>query len=163
MINRYETLKELVNHRNDIDGKDRRKLLKDIEVMSNINLGKTIAYGLAATVMTIAVFGFGYGFANKHYRVWAMEMEGKAKLAEATQSRQIQIEQAKGEKMAATFTAEAIAIVGKASKSFPEYRNQMFIQAFGDALNNESIKTIIYVPTEANIPILEAGSHRGGQ
>jgi peptidyl-tRNA hydrolase len=47
-------------------------------------------------------------------------MQGKARLAEATQSRQIQVEQARGEVEAAKMRAEAIAIVGQATKDFPE-------------------------------------------
>ena len=117
----------------------------------------------AIAIPLLFIMLLGFSAVGKYYSVWAMEMGGKAKLAEATQSRQIQIEQAKGEKMAAEYTAEAIAIVGKAAKSFPEYRVQTFIQAFGEALNNGNIQKIIYVPTEANIPILEAGSNRGSE
>jgi len=60
---------------------------------------------------------------------------------------------------AAELRAEAIRIVGAASKEFPEYRTQEFIGAFGEAMQNGNIQKIIYVPTEANIPIIEAG-HR---
>ena len=88
--------------------------------------------------------------------VWSMEMQGKAKLAEATQSRQIQIEQARSEREAAVLRAEAIAIVGKAAKDFPEYRLQEFLGAFAEALKEGNINQIMYVPTEANIPITEA-------
>ena len=48
-------------------------------------------------------------------------------------------------------------IIGKKAKAYPEYRMQEFIGAFGEALNNGNINTVIYVPTEANIPIMEAG------
>ncbi|HCW5282361.1 TPA: hypothetical protein OXP51_000718 [Acinetobacter baumannii] len=34
---------------------------------------------------------------------------------------------------------------------------QEFIGAFGDALRDGKIQQIVYVPTEANIPVLEAG------
>src|SRR5690606_35480962 len=90
------------------------------------------------------------------YNVWQQEMSGKAKLAEATQSRQVLIEQARAEKEAASLQADAIQIMGEAAKQYPEYRQQEFISAFGEALRNGTISQIIYVPTEANIPILEA-------
>ncbi len=112
----------------------------------------------SAGLFTIVLF-IGLMFGYRHYSVWSMEMQGKAKLAESTQSRQIQVEQAKAELEAAKFTAQAIAIVGKAAKEFPEYRNQMYIQAFAEALSNGDINQIMYIPTEAGIPILEAG-HR---
>ncbi|MDA4958584.1 hypothetical protein PGK18_18785, partial [Acinetobacter baumannii] len=53
--------------------------------------------------------------------------------------------------------AEAIQTIGKAAKDYPEYRNQEFIGAFGEALRDGKIQQIVYVPTEANIPVLEAG------
>lgn len=100
---------------------------------------------------------FCTSIAYRHYSVWSMEMQGKAKLAEATQSRQIQIEQAKAEFEAAKHRAEAIAIVGKAAQEFPEYRQQEYIGAFAEALKEGNIDQIMYIPTEAGIPIMEAG------
>lgn len=99
---------------------------------------------------------------------WSQERRGMADLREAQQNRQILIEQAEaqrqvavlkaqGEKDAAELQAEAIGIVGKAAKDFPEYRQQEFIGAFADAMKAGTVGQIIYVPTEANIPILEAG------
>ena len=88
------------------------------------------------------------------YNVWEQEKTGQAELARAEQSRQILVTQAKAEKEAAVMRAEAIAIVGKASKDFPEYRQQEFIGAFAEALKEGKISQIIYVPTEANIPII---------
>ena len=84
-------------------------------------------------------------------------MTGKARLMEASQSKQIMIETAKAEVEAATLRAKAIEVIGQKAKEYPEYRMQEFIGAFGEAVNNGKINTIIYVPTEANIPIMEAG------
>lgn len=94
------------------------------------------------------------------YRVWSQEMRGKAALAEATQSKMIQIEQARAEKESALLRSEAIAIMGKTAKKYPEYREQEFIGAFGEALREGTINQIIYVPTEANLPVLEAGKRQ---
>lgn len=91
------------------------------------------------------------------YSVKVATLEGEAQLKKAEQNRQIQVEQAKAEKEAASYRAEAISIVGQAAKDFPEYRYQEFLGAFGEALNNENIDKIIFVPTEANIPVTEAG------
>lgn len=126
--------------------------------MNDMTLNVVLKYtgmGLAALVAGFVITLSGMA-GYRYYSVWSMEMQGKAKLAEATQSRQIQIEQAKGEKEAATLRAEAIAIVGKAAKEFPEYRQQEFIGAFAEALKEGKIHQIMYVPTEANIPITEA-------
>ena len=113
---------------------------------------------LAGIAIIIAVAGaFGLMAMYRFYNVWSMEKEGQASLMKATQTRQIQVEQAKAEKEAATLRAEAIAIIGKAAKEYPEYRTQEYIGAFAEALKEGKMQQIIYVPTEANIPVLEAG------
>ncbi|EFK58609.1 hypothetical protein [Sphingobacterium spiritivorum] len=110
---------------------------------------------LLAVVAIVVIVGLMFGLPK--YSVWQQEMAGKARLAEATQSRQILIEQARAEKEAAVLQAEAIKIMGEAAQKYPEYRKQEFIGAFGEALKAGTISQIIYVPTEANIPLLEAG------
>jgi regulator of protease activity HflC (stomatin/prohibitin superfamily) len=102
------------------------------------------------------VVGFGFSAIARYYDVWAQEMSGKARLAEASQSRQIQVEQAKAELDASKLRAEAIKIMGKAAKEYPEYRQQEYMAAFGEALREGKMSQIIYIPTEANIPIMEA-------
>jgi regulator of protease activity HflC (stomatin/prohibitin superfamily) len=89
------------------------------------------------------------------YNVWQQGLAGEAKLARASQERKILVEQAQAEKEAAGVRAEAIQIVGQAAKDFPEYRYQEFLGAFAEALNNGNIDKIIFVPTEANIPIVQ--------
>jgi hypothetical protein len=91
------------------------------------------------------------------YAVYEQQLKGRAELARADQNRQILVSQAHAEREAATQRAEAIRIMGQAAKDFPEYRQQEFIGAFGHALQEGRISQIIYVPTEAGIPILEAG------
>lgn len=117
---------------------------------------KSIFKGTAAAVLIITLL-FGWAFSFRHYSVWSMEMQGKAKLAEATQSRQIQVEQAKAEADAATHRAIAIKTVGAAAQAYPEYRQQEYIGAFAEALKEGNIQQIMYIPTEAGIPIMEAG------
>jgi hypothetical protein len=99
----------------------------------------------------------GLMFALPAWNVWRSGLSGEADLKKASQTRQIQIEQARGEKEAAVLRAEAIKIVGKATKDFPEYRQQEFIGGFAEALKEGKISQVIYVPTEAMIPIMEAG------
>ncbi len=122
--------------------------------MKKEDIKLTAKLALLALVVIMALFALNASY--RYYSVWSMEMAGKAKLAEASQSRQIQVEQAKGELEASKSIAEAIAIVGKATKQYPEYRKQMYIQAFAEALTNGTISQIVYIPTEAGIPILEA-------
>jgi hypothetical protein len=109
------------------------------------------------SVLLAVIVLFGAGATYRVYDVWSMEMQGKARLAEASQSRQIQVEQARAEKESATLRADAIAIVGQAAKDFPEYRQQEYIGAFAEALKEGTMSQIVYIPTEAGMPILEAG------
>ena len=115
-------------------------------------------------VMTMAPIGAvvvaliaGMMFGMPIYRVWQQGLRGEANLARAEQERQILVEQARAERDAAVLRAEAIEIVGAAARDFPEYRVQEFIGAFGEALQNGNIEKLVFVPTEANIPIVEAG------
>ncbi|MGA1109970.1 MAG: hypothetical protein ACO3VO_00080 [Ilumatobacteraceae bacterium] len=112
-----------------------------------------------AAIVILLIVGFGLWFFPV-YHVWQAGLSGKAALMRAEQEKQIQIEQARAELESAKLRAEAISIVGKASKEFPEYRTQEFIGAFGEAIKSGSIDQIIYVPTEANIPIVEAARGR---
>ena len=88
---------------------------------------------------------------------WIQERKGTANLRQAEQERRILVEQATAERDAARLRAEAIAIVGEAAQKYPEYRQQEFIGAFAEAVQSDAINQIIYVPTEGNIPITEAG------
>lgn len=110
---------------------------------------------IAVVVILLTVIGLVMGYQT--FKVYSQEMTGKAEFARAEQNRQILVSQAKAEKESAKLRAEAIEIVGAAAQKYPEYRNQEFIGAFADALKDGKINQIIYVPTEANIPILEAG------
>lgn len=92
------------------------------------------------------------------YNVYSSRLDGEAALAKANSTKQVLVTQAQAEKEAAQAQADAIRTVGQAAKDFPEYRQQQFIQAFGEAMNSDKIEKIIYVPTEANIPIVEARS-----
>lgn len=98
------------------------------------------------------------------YKVWQLEMAGKAQLAEAEWSKQVQIEEAQAnleaEKLNALSEierakgmAEAINIEGGALTT--EYIQYLWVRQ-----NIFNDKTTIYIPTEANLPILEANPNR---
>jgi len=106
---------------------------------------------LLAISFIIALF-----FGLPVWHVWKSEKSGQALFAQSESGRRVLVSQAEAERDAARLRAEAIGIVGAAAKNFPEYRQQEFIGAFADAMK-ECHPTIIYVPTEAGIPIVEAG------
>lgn len=99
------------------------------------------------------------------YNVWRQEMRGKAQFAEAEQNRRIKIEEAKAnleaEKLNAQAeierakgAAEAIAIEN--GSLTPTYIQYLWVRQQNAASNNK----IIYIPTEAGLPVLEAGRMR---
>ena len=110
-------------------------------------IGVVVVFGLILVLM----------FGLPVYGVWQQGLSGKANFAKAEQTRKILIEQARAEKDSASLRAEAIEIIGAAAQKYPEYRTQEFMGAFAEALQNGAIDQIIYVPTEANIPVMEAG------
>ena len=101
-------------------------------------------------------------FGIPRYNVWNAQMSGKAKLAEANQSRQVMITEAKAKKESAIFEAEAEVerakgmakanqIVGDSLDGHANYLMYLYIQNM-QKTNNQ----IIYIPTEGGMPILEA-------
>lgn len=128
--------------------------------MSGVSLMLNWIAAVVAILIVIAVTVIGLQSVRVYvaeYTVKVQRLEGEAQFAKAEQNRKILVEQAKAEKEAASFRADAIGIVGQAAKDFPEYRFQEFLGAFAEALNNGSIDKIVFIPTEANIPITEAG------
>ncbi len=128
--------------------------MEDFEDMLRSKFTKKI---IVAALIFLAFVIFIYpAFIKPSIRVWQQEQEGKAVLARANQERQILVTQAQAEREAAIERAEAIRIIGEAAKKYPEYRQQEFLGAYAEALKSDSIQKIIYVPTEANIPVTEA-------
>lgn len=78
-------------------------------------------------------------------KVTLAEAEGKAKIARAKAEGQADIERAKA-------AAEANRIIGESLKNNEEYLRYIWIKGLQDG-NGERI----YIPTEAGLPILEAG------
>ena len=96
------------------------------------------------------------------YKVWKQEIDGKADLAEAEWSKKIMVQEALAKKDAAKFEAEAEviraqgvadanAILGESLKGKDEYLTYLWIQGLHDGSSE-----VIYIPTEGNLPILEA-------
>ena len=101
------------------------------------------------------------------YGVWAKELSGKATLREAEWSKQVLIEQAtanleaqkfnaKSEVERAKGVAEANKIIGASLQENEQYLRYLWIQGLQDGSSET-----IYIPTEANMPILEATRRRG--
>lgn len=132
--------------------------------MSNRN-GSSLGGLIFGFVIVIVVLGIIIGIlvAWPNYNVWRREMSGKAELQEATWNRQIAVEEAQAELESASLlrdaevvraggVAEAIVIIGDSLQNNESYLRYLWIQSLHDSYGE-----VIYVPTEANLPILEAG------
>ncbi len=97
------------------------------------------------------------------YSVWHAQKAGEAELAQADQNRQIAVAQAQAKAESAHFEADAEVtratgvakaneIIGKSLQGNEAYLKYLWIN--GLELNKNAV---IYVPTEANLPILETG------
>lgn len=96
------------------------------------------------------------------YNVWQQELAGRAELKRAEQNRQIAINEAKARQESAVFlkqeeiiraegVAEANKIIGDSLRKNEAYLRYLWIRGLHDGSSE-----VIYVPTEANLPILEA-------
>lgn len=96
------------------------------------------------------------------YAVYSQQMAGQAEFARAEQNRRIKIEEAKANLEAEKLNAQAEIERAKGAAEAiriengsitPTYIQYLWVRQ-QTALNE---KTVIYIPTEANLPILEAG------
>ncbi|MDA3780889.1 MAG: hypothetical protein PF487_11830 [Bacteroidales bacterium] len=110
-------------------------------------------------IIIAAVIGF-LMWAIPNYKVYSLELNGKAQLKEAQWNRQIAVQEAQALKESASLKADAEVIrasgIAEANRIIAgsltdEYIRYKFVEGLNDG-NTE----VIYVPTEANLPILEA-------
>lgn len=123
---------------------------------------KMVSIGSLLIVLFIC-FIAGVMFGGPRYSVWSSAQDGKAQLAKANYNRQIAVKEAlakeesaadlaKAEIIRAQGVAKANKIIGQSLKNNEAYLRYLWLQT----LENQNNK-VIYVPTEANLPVLEAG------
>ena len=119
-----------------------------------------LLYVIAAVSILITVWSI---WLYPMWRVWAAHKEGLADLARAKNEQAIQIAQAQARydaaelnKKAAIIEAEAVAAqikeIGDGLKQHDLYLRWQWIKMMEERDGDETI----YVPTEANLPVLEA-------
>jgi hypothetical protein len=100
------------------------------------------------------------------YRVWQQGLVGRAELARAQQNKQIKIAEAEATKessyalaQAEIIRAEGVAkankVIGDSLKNNEAYLRYLYVNSLADKDNN-----VYYIPTEAGLPILEAGNRK---
>ena len=131
----------------------------DVEVKKETRL---IWMWVAIVLLIVVVISGGLMAGLPKYKVWSKELRGKANLREAQWDRQIKIEEAQAnlesEKLNAQAeverakgVAESNQIIGEGLKDNEEYIKYLWVKGLTDGSSE-----VIYVPTEANLPLLEA-------
>ena len=128
---------------------------------NNINvtpdLIKKVIWGIAVILVVV----ISMAFIRPWYNVWSQEMEGKAEFAKAEQNRKIKIEEARANLEAEKLNAQAEierakgaaeAIKIENGSITPTYIQYLWVRQQSDLSN----KTVIYIPTETNLPLLES-------
>ena len=119
-------------------------------------MGGTSLFIISGLVALLIMFGL------PQYNVWEQGKRGEAELAKAEQNRQIAIQEAKAKEESAKSLAnariieakgisEANKIIGDSLQNNDAYIHYLWIEAL-----KESKDQVIYVPTEAGIPITES-------
>ena len=129
--------------------------------MYELNLKSWVV--LIVTALFLIVGGVGSCmYIRPKYNVWRQEMEGKAEFAKAEQNRKIKIEEAKANLEAEKLNAQAEIERAKGAAEAIRIENGSITPAYIQYLwvrqqNANTNNKIIYIPTEAGLPVLEAG------
>lgn len=119
----------------------------------------TVIAGVAAVAVIGAVI--------PQYNIYAQRSAGQAALAHAQASKEVAVAEAKAKMESAELLAQAEVarargvaqanqIIGESLKNNEAYLRYLWINDLGQNAG----KTVVYVPTEANLPILEASRGR---
>jgi regulator of protease activity HflC (stomatin/prohibitin superfamily) len=114
------------------------------------------------TILLLVLVGVGM-YGCPQYSVYEQRLTGEAELARADFNRQVAVREAQAKKDSATLLAEseviraggvaqANKIIGDSLKGNEAYLRYLWV----DKLDG-SKQTIVYVPTETGMPLMEAG------
>lgn len=125
-----------------------------------INGWKIFGWSVVVIIAITFIFGVMIPLASP----WWASQTGKAELAQAEQNRQIAVLEATAKKESAIQlaqaeierakgVAQANEIIGNSLKGNEDYLKYLWIT---DVAGANVDKTVVYIPTETNLPILEA-------
>jgi Tfp pilus assembly protein PilE len=124
--------------------------------------GLIITLAIAIIVAIILIMA-----ALPQYGVYSQRLQGQAVLAHAQSSREVAVAEAKAKMESADLLAQAEVarakgvaqanqIIGDSLKGNDSYLRYLWIT---EVAGHDTDKTVVYIPTEANIPIMEATRH----
>lgn len=127
---------------------------------TKIITGMGLLIFIASMVLLLGMWGC------PQYGVYSARLDGEAKLAHAQAEREVQVKDAQGRLEASSLlakvdverakgVAESNKVIGSSLKENEAYLRWLYIEGL-----KEKTGEVIYVPTEAGLPILEAGKRR---
>lgn len=128
-------------------------------------MNQYVSWGILGCILLCVIIG-GLMWGCPTYNVWQQGLAGEANLRRAEQDRRIAVQEAEAKKDSAKFlgdaevlrargVAEANEIIGQSLKDNEAYLRYLWIIGLQDGSSE-----VIYIPTEANLPLLEARDDR---
>ncbi len=124
---------------------------------------KIIFPALVAASLSLSGCGGILKAINPDYKTHLAAIDGESELAQANAAKQVAVQTAKAKAESAEYekqaeitraegAAAAIKITGDALQQHPEYLRYLYVNNLAETKDQ-----VIYIPTEAGLPILEAG------
>lgn len=137
------------------------KAVRSMELIAQFR--REALFWLAGLLVPVLFLLWGW----PQYSVYRMRKDGEAQLAHAQSAKEVAVAEAKAKMEAATNlaqaeiiraggVAQANAIIGQSLKDNESYLRYLWIT---EVANNQQGKTVVYIPTEAGLPVLEASRH----
>lgn len=125
--------------------------------------GSDVAIAISVVLFLVLLIAGGL-VGCPQYRVYSARMAGEAELAQATQNRQIRVQEALAKKEAAKLEGEAEVAraegLARANKTLGESlsgeHGEKYLRYLWITGMEKSTHDTIYIPTEAGLPILES-------
>lgn len=128
---------------------------------------KTALKAIGIGIVVLGTIIVGAMWAYPQYNVYAQRLNGRSLLAHAQSAKEVAVAEAKAKLESSTLLAQAEVerakgvaqankIIGESLRENEAYLRYLWITEVA-GMNVQ--KTVVYVPTEANLPILEAGRH----
>lgn len=129
-----------------------------------------IVLGISAVFSAILI-SIVLMFSLPPYLTWAAkqsiaknEARGVAVLARSSKEAEIIVETAKmeatamsilaaGQSNASLSKAESLRVLGEAARRYPEYAKDEYLLSLSRSINKGDIDSVLYVPTENNVPV----------
>ena len=119
---------------------------------------------LLAAILTLAFIAVGMYWCPQ-YNVYSQRLQGEAMLAHSMAAKEVAVSEAKAKMEAAHLlaqaeverakgVAEANKIIGESLHGNDAYLRYLWIT---EVAGKDIDKTVVYVPTETNLPLMEAG------